>query len=247
MSAGPRGARGHAAVIGAIWLVLTLAGLAAVAALPILPELASLEGRASDEAFTALLYASVPVFVLVEVVVLYSALRFRRGPDGDDGPAIETSRPLEIGWVAATSALVLALVAVGVVGMQRMGLHGGAHAQPDVRVVVVGSQFAWRFEYPDLGLVTEELKLPVGRHVRFEITSRDVLHSFWVPVFRVKQDAVPGRSIAIAATPTETGRFEAPCAELCGVGHTIMHAPVEVMSPAAFDAWVADRRKAASR
>lgn len=235
-------ARRHAAIVAAISVALSALGLALVLGVPFLPELAAREARAVDQAFLVLLATAVPVFVLVEVVVVYSVLRFRGGPDAD-GPPIEGNRPLETAWVLVTLLMVLGLAAVGWVGLNE--IRHAASGNPDLRVRVIGFQFAWRFEYPDLGLTSNELRLPKDRAVRLELASRDVIHSFWVPPFRVKQDAVPGRSLSLTITPTEAGRWEVLCAELCGVGHTFMRAPVEVMSAASFDAWVAERKVAA--
>jgi cytochrome c oxidase subunit 2 len=114
-----------------------------------------------------------------------------------------------------------------------------AQHQPDLVVRVVGKQFAWTFEYPSLGITSTELRVPKDRLVRFELASTDVLHSFWIPEFRVKQDVVPGRTIAVTATATKVGSYGLLCAELCGLGHTVMHAPVEVMDQVAFDRWAA--------
>lgn len=236
-------ARRHAAIVAAISVALSALGLALVLGVPFLPELASREARAVDQAFLVLLATAVPVFVLVEVVVVYSVLRFRQGAGGEDGPPIEGNRGLETAWVVVTLVMVLGLAAVGWAGLNE--IRHAASGNPDLRVRVIAFQFGWRFEYPDLGLTSNELRLPKDRAVRFELASRDVIHSFWVPPFRVKQDAVPGRSLSVTITPTETGRWEVLCAELCGVGHTFMRAPVEVMSAAAFDAWVAEKKVAA--
>jgi cytochrome c oxidase subunit II len=234
--------RRHAAVVVGIWAVLTVAALALTVNTSLLPAVASREGEVADRAFVALLLASLPVFFLVHVVVVYSGWRFRADPTDGDGPPIRSNGKLEAVWVGVTFAMVLGLSGYGWIGMVEMRTH----EHTDLRVLVVGSQFAWRFEYPDLRIRSTELRLPKDARVRLEITSTDVLHSFWVPAFRVKQDAVPGRTVTLVVTPTEAGRYDSPCAELCGVGHTIMHAPVEVMEPAAFQEWAATQRAAAA-
>ena len=234
--------RAHLPILLAIWAVLTVAGVLLVLSSPLLPAVASREGAVADRAFVALLLASLPVFFLVHVVLVYSGWRFRAAPADGDGPPIQSNGRLEAAWVGVTFVMVLALAAYGWIGMVEMR----AHDHTDLRVRVVGSQFAWRFEYPDLRVRSDELRLPKDARVRLEITSTDVLHSFWVPAFRVKQDAVPGRTVTLVVTPTEVGRYDSPCAELCGVGHTIMHAPVEVMEPAAFQDWAAKQRAAAA-
>lgn len=229
-------------MVASLWAVATLVGLALVVWLPVIPPGASREARVSDHAFTVLLLAAVPVFALVQVLLVYSVLRFRAGDDAD-GPPIAGNRALSVGWVTVTLALTLGLAAFGWMGMEEMRGHGGQHgAEEELRVKVVGRQFGWSFEYVDLGFTATELRLPKDRRVRFEITSTDVVHSFWIPPFRVKQDAVPGRTTYATVTPTALVRAKAPCAELCGVGHTVMTAWVEVLEPAAFEAWVAQQK-----
>lgn len=234
-------ARRHAVLAALVWAVLTLVGVGLVLAFPLFPRPASREGEVIDHAFLVLLLASVPVFTLVQVVLVYSALRFRAGRDDGDGPPIAERPALSGAWVGVSLLMVLALAAFGWAGMEEL-----RPARPvDLTVRVVGSQFAWRFEYPELGVGSTELRLPKDRLVRLELSSRDVLHSFWVPEFRVKQDAVPGRTIAITMTATELGEWNLLCAELCGLGHTVMKAPVRVVDQAAFEQWVAARKAAA--
>jgi len=233
-------ARRHALTVGIVWAVLTLVGIILVLAFPLFPPPASREGELIDHAFLVLLVVSVPVFVLVQVLLVYSALRFR-AQDDRDGPPISGWPALSGAWVAVTLVMVLGLAAFGWLGMNE--LHSHQHA--DVTVRVIGSQFAFRFDYGG-GVGSAQLRLPKDRLVRLELESRDVLHSFWVPALRVKQDLVPGRVIALTVTPTEVGRWNLLCAELCGVGHTVMRAPVEVMDQAAFDIWLSSQQAAAA-
>ena len=102
------------------------------------------------------------------------------------------------------------------------------------------AQFAWSFTYPDLGITTGELRLPVGEQVELELESDDVIHSFWVPEWRVKQDVVPGTLQRLIVTPTKTGSFALICTELCGLGHAVMRAHAIVMAPEEYDAWAAE-------
>lgn len=236
-------ARRHAALAALLWAVLTLVGVGLVLAFPLFPPPASREGEVIDRAFLVLLLVSVPVFTLVQVVLVYSALRFRAGRDGGDGPPIAERRALSATWVGVSLVMVLGLAAFGWAGMNELR----ATQPADLTVRVIGSQFAWRFEYVELGVDSAELRLPKDRLVRLEIASRDVLHSFWVPEFRVKQDAVPGRVIALTMTATEVGEWNVYCAELCGLGHTVMKAPVRVVEQAAFDQWAASQKAAAAR
>lgn len=240
----PRVATGRdAVVVGLLWAVVTIIGLGLVLAFPLFPPPSSREGEVIDRAFLVLLLVSVPVFALVQVVLVYSALRFRARDADGDGPPIAGRPALSAAWVGVTFVMVLGLAAFGWAGMNE--LHASQRA--DITVRVIGSQFAWRFEYAELGFGSTQLRLPKDRFVRLELESRDVLHSFWVPALRVKQDAVPGRVIALTVTPTEVGRWNVLCAELCGLGHTVMRAPVEVMDQAAFDRWVSEQKAAAAR
>jgi cytochrome c oxidase subunit 2 len=111
-------------------------------------------------------------------------------------------------------------------------------ADPDAMVVkVTGIQWSWKFEY-DNGVVSDELHAPVGKQVLLKMTSTDVLHSFWVPEFRVKQDLVPGRITELRITPTLIGDYKVRCAELCGTSHAYMEKPVIISSQADFDSWM---------
>jgi len=115
-------------------------------------------------------------------------------------------------------------------------------------VKVTGEQFEWTFQYPN-GVVTHELVLEKGRPTEFAITSllHDVIHSFYVPQFRVKADAVPGIMNYTYATPTRVGKYVLICTELCGPGHSLMRAPVQVMEPADFTQWLATEKSQQSK
>ena len=114
-----------------------------------------------------------------------------------------------------------------------------------MEVKVTGFQWGWRFEYPQSGITSTTLNLPVNRQVLLKLTSTDVIHSFWVPEFRVKQDALPGDTMVkeLRITPSQLGEFTLRCAELCGAAHAYMESKVVVMEQAGFDAWVADQSK----
>jgi cytochrome c oxidase subunit 2 len=119
--------------------------------------------------------------------------------------------------------------------------------QPNEMVVnVTGQQFTWTFQYPSEKLDAKELVLPVNRPVDFKIHTKDVLHSFWVPQFRLKSDAVPGLTTEIRVTPDRVGSYEVVCAELCGIGHSTMRQYVRVVPAGEFQSWVSRQKKAAS-
>jgi cytochrome c oxidase subunit 2 len=112
-----------------------------------------------------------------------------------------------------------------------------AGKQADVTVDVLGIQYAWIFTYPDTGIVSGELHVPVGKDVRLNIKAQDVLHAFWLPEFRIKQDAIPGRDTELRFVPDREGDYPVICAELCGAYHGSMVTRLYVHSPEDFDAW----------
>jgi cytochrome c oxidase subunit 2 len=112
---------------------------------------------------------------------------------------------------------------------------------------VTGRQWSWSFEYPEYGVFSTELRVPVGKQLHLEMTSTDVIHSFWVPEFRVKQDLVPGRVTELWITPTEIGdHYKVRCAELCGTSHAYMENPVIVVGDADFAVWVEEQQAIAA-
>jgi cytochrome c oxidase subunit 2 len=115
---------------------------------------------------------------------------------------------------------------------------------PALTVNVTGLQFAWIFTYPDTGIVASELHVPNGREVFLDITANDVIHAFWVPEFRLKQDAIPGRQSELRFTPNRVGEYPLICAELCGPYHGAMKTKVIVETPTEFDNWIAEQKLA---
>ena len=145
--------------------------------------------------------------------------------------------------------------AIRCIGLAKRYSEAVAVDQVDLVVELEARTFAWRVSYPSLNIsrLRKEMVLPVGKHVRFDVTSKDVIHSFWISAFRVKIDAVPGLVTTEYATPDRTGSFEddfnlrLQCAELCGVGHATMTMPVRVVEQGEFDAWVAENAKTARK
>jgi cytochrome c oxidase subunit II len=163
-------------------------------------------------------------------VLTYSVLHFRARPDDDsDGPPTHGHTTIEIVWTAIPAVLVTAISIVSAVVLAQNS-HAGANP---LVVKVVGQQFAWQFTYPN-GKTYGYLTLPEGRHAKLDITSKDVIHSFWVPEFSQKQDAVPGQHNTIVVTPTRTGTFPVICTELCGLGHALMRSHADVVTKAKF-------------
>ena len=198
---------------------------------------------------TSSLIVSVPIFVLVQTIVLYSVWRFRMRPGEElkDGPPIHGNTRLEVIWTAIPAIILVALCSYAYVV-----LHDIEKAEAsEMKVRVVGEQFTWTFFYPGGSggkeIASNQLYLPKGKQVRFDVQSKDVLHDFWVPAFRQKIDAVPGITTHIRVKPIKTGTFPVVCAELCGLGHSVMRQSAHVVSPGAFDKWLADKKAQGGR
>jgi cytochrome c oxidase subunit 2 len=183
---------------------------------------------------------SIPIFSLVTAVVLYAVWKWRVPEDDDaDGPPIHGHTGLEILWTAVPAVLV---VAIGIFSAVVLAQNGEAGENP-LEVEALGQQFAWKFTYSDYDdLTSGELVLPLDQEVRFTMRSVDVIHSFRVPNFGQKMDAVPGITTEILVTPDRLGEFTVVCTELCGLGHATMRAKARVVEQAEFDAWVEERQ-----
>ena len=128
-----------------------------------------------------------------------------------------------------------------------VGASPGESSIPDLEVNVTGLQFAWLFNYPETGITSGELHVPAGRRVKLNLSANDVIHSFWVPEFRLKQDAIPGRETNLVFTPKLVGTYSVICAELCGSYHGGMKTQVIVETAADFDEWVKSQQEVASQ
>jgi cytochrome c oxidase subunit 2 len=183
---------------------------------------------------------SIVIFSLVSAVIVFSVWKFRVPLDDDrDGPPIHGHTGLEIVWTAVPALLV---IAIGIVSAVVLARNGQAKSKP-LEISAIGQQFAWKFQYPGYGnFTTGELVMPAGVQARFTLTSVDVIHSFWVPQFGQKQDAVPGIKTTILVTPKRPGKFAVICTELCGLGHATMRAKARVVTPKQFAAWVKGQR-----
>jgi cytochrome c oxidase subunit 2 len=156
---------------------------------------------------------------------------------------MEGNTKLEIAWTVLPLFIVIAFAYVGAVNLAET-----RRVDPDAIIVkVTGIQWSWKFEYPPYGVVSDELHLPVDKQVLLQMTSTDVIHSFWVPEFRVKQDLVPGRITELRITPTLEGDYKVRCAELCGTSHAYMEKPVVISSQGDFDGWMAEQVKLAEQ
>lgn len=230
---------------GVFWIVLTAIGEYVAFAVNIFPPAAAEEALIIDEAFDLLMVLGIPVFTFVLAGLVFAFLRYRVPEDSiEDGPPIRTHRGLTWSWFMITSALaVLVIINPGITGLRDLQRN----PNEDLVVQVETEQWQWNFTYPQYGVTlagANELVLPVDQRVKFEITSLDVIHSMWVPAFRMKMDAVPGQTNVMYVTPDETGdmgehsAFRVQCAELCGTGHPRMRAGLRIVSGEEFEAWI---------
>ncbi len=231
--------RRHLLTAGVVWVVLSVVVAALVAGMQIIPTIASREASIQNSAFVVLSVASVPILMLVVVALVYSALRFRAEGEMVDGPPIHVHVGFQALWLTASLILVLFLFAYGSAGL--IDIRGTQEAQFEVNIKA--EQWAWHYEYPADQVVADELHVPVGRRVHLRITSVDVIHSFWVPAFGIKQDAVPGRPTDVYLTPTDVGTYSGMCSELCGLGHTTMTTTAVVSDQGELDAWLSQAHK----
>ena len=250
VSVGPmeerRGSRNSRRVVAEMFVLGTIASLAGIAlglAIDWFPDQASTQAGPIDTLWDVLVVCSVPIFVGVTIVVVYAARLFRQRPGEEDldGPPIHGNTRLEVVWTALPAIMLVTLCTYAYVVLRDIEESPALAATPEMVVDVYGEQFAWTFEYAGADgkkVNTTQLYLPEGRSVKFDVHSKDVIHDFWVPAFRMKVDAVPGVTTNYRVTPTKLGKFPVVCAELCGLGHAYMRQAVTVMEPAKFDAWL---------
>lgn len=201
---------------------------------PMMPLAASAEAHFVDHAFKIVLWLSIPIYSLVMAALLYALFFFRAREGSEEGEKFDQSRGrwVESLWIGASFVLTLGLAAFGSIELQR--LHA-TQKSADLEVNVNASQFSWEFFYPVQQQYSARLVLPVGKKARLLFKSSDVIHSFWVPQFRLKQDVVPGKLTQLVITPTIKGIYELRCSELCGLDHTIMTAWVDVVDESEFN------------
>jgi len=300
------------------------------------PPAASKEADLVDDLFNTMMTVSIGLFLLVEGLLIFAAVKFRKRPgDETDGPPVFGNIPLEILWTAIPAIVVLGISIYSFdiynsmggfdphdihepVKQEAMRMPGAAIAAtlsdspnlkgppeaapaaslsklnqqksdearqdpataavrndnqipqkqnapgmgivsptigpspdregkpPGMAINITGMQYAWIMTYPDTGVVSSELHVPVGREVQVNMTANDVIHAFWVPAFRLKQDVIPGRQTEVRFTPNRVGEYPLICAELCGPYHGAMNTKVFVETQQDFDNWMAEQQSSAS-
>jgi cytochrome c oxidase subunit 2 len=229
----------HLAIAALLVVIVTALLIVGLNYVQLLPVQASLQAQPIDRLFRLEFQVIAFLFSLIVVFMVYSVVVFRRKKgDMEDAAHIEGNSRLEVIWTVIPLVTVLAF---GYLGGQ--SLADTLRADPQaLDINVIGSQWSWRFEYPDTGIVSTDLMMPVNKQALLHISSTDVIHSFWVPEFRLKQDALPGGQNFVRdlrVTPDRIGNYKVRCAELCGLQHAYMEAPVKVLSQTDYDAWVA--------
>jgi cytochrome c oxidase subunit 2 len=213
------------------------------------PAAASTQAHETDRLYHVLVIASIPIFVLVVTMILYSVWQFRMRPGEDlkDGPPIHGNTRLEVFWTAIPTVLLL-----GLVGYSFVVLHNNEKKPArEIQINVTGQQFAWSYEYPRAitggpPILSTHLYVPEGESVLFNIKSKDVIHAFWIPAFRIQEDAVPGITTHWRATPDRLGTYPVVCNLLCGLGHSLMRSKIHVVPQARFKEWVSTQTAAAT-
>ena len=253
----------------------------------LLPIAASSDAGDVDELFNFMMTIATGLFLLVEGVLVYSIVKFRRKKgDTTDGPPVEGNVPLEIVWTAIPTVIVFILSIYSFEIYNRMGgldpmtsndpgpnlASAGYHhselvaldpsrqnialglgVSPDsdqgiapLEVKVNGIQYAWIFTYPESGVISGEIHVPIDRPVSLTMTGGDVIHAFWLPEFRIKQDVIPGRETSLVFTPNKLGQYPVVCAELCGAYHGGMKTQLYVQTQEEYDQWIQDNTFAMS-
>src|SRR5689334_11361279 len=187
-----------------------------------------------DVLFFSLLALTGAVAIAIFVLMIVFSVRYRAGSRVDRSNPPTNVRWLELGWTFTPLAIFLGIFVWAAVVYARFYTPA-----PDAMAIfIVGKQWMWKAEHANGRREIDELHLPAGQPVRLILSTEDVIHSFYVPAFRIKQDAVPGRYTTISFTPTRQGEYWLHCAEYCGTDHARMGGRVVVMAPAAFAEWL---------
>src|SRR3954453_33529 len=200
-------------------------------------EEASTAAPKIDDLLDVMIVLSSFVFSIVMVMLVYSLWRWRGRPgDEGDGAPIHGNTRLEIAWTVIPTVIVLFGAIYSWITLSDIE----AHDRDRMVVDVYSQQYEWHFNYPETGTTSRELHVPVDRQIEFRLHALDVIHSFWVPEWRIKKDNVPGITTRAYVTPTKAGDYTLVCTELCGIGHAPMRAPVGVEpSQQAWQQWAA--------
>lgn len=272
----------HVVYVALLWAVLTIIGEALVFA-DLFPTSGSHEAEDFDQIFRVLLFMGIPVFNFVIAMLAYSFLRFRGAGPAEGVATFKGTGATPKVWLLVTSALaVTTIIYPGLTGLRKLQSEANGYGWADTKgtliIHVQAFQWGWQYDYQEwdgkplnvsvfsLHGDGNELVLPLEVGARFEIDSTGaaydvateepsggVLHSFWIPAFRMKIDAIPGRTTTMTVKPSELGdsthdsAYRVQCAELCGLSHTTMDTPVRVVSQEDFKTWLDEQAKATKK
>jgi cytochrome c oxidase subunit II len=201
---------------------------------PLFPDSASTLSGHVDFVYFVVIGISVFFTILIAGLVLFLGIRYRRGSDVDRSNPLTHSTRLEMVWIIGPLGIVMVIFVLGMHVFFEM-FNPPKNASD---IYVVGKQWMWKVRHPQGRSEINEIHLPAGKPVRLLMTSQDVIHSFYIPAFRMKQDVLPGRLTSEWFEPTKPGRYHLFCAEYCGTDHSRMGGWAVVMEPADYEKWL---------
>jgi cytochrome c oxidase subunit 2 len=224
----------HFVIVGVLIAILTPLVYFSITASNVMPVEASAQSLPVDWMWNMDVGVLSFLFALIMVPLIYSLIVFRRRKgDTSDAEHMEGNTTLEVTWTVIPLMIVIVFAYLGAYTLGETRV-----VDPNALVInVTAHQWDWSFDYPE-GFSSNELHLPINQQVVLKMQSLDVIHSFWVPEFRVKQDIVPGHITEYRITPTLLGTYTVRCSQLCGVSHAYMQRPVIVTTQGDYDAWV---------
>ena len=223
-----------------IWVVLTVVGiLVAIYGIPwLMPASASNTMHMSILTMVVFTVAAAPVAALVYSVVLFALAKWRYRGEGTppDGPAIRGNNVTTSVWLVASTVLTVFLL---IWGLALLASDATGEAKSEMTVNVTGQQWVWSFQYPGTSVSSHDLYIPVNTDVKFDVTSKDVVHGFWIVQMGIKINANPDEITTTSVTATKTGTFDIRCTEICGLNHAFMVTHVHVLTKKNFEHWLA--------
>jgi len=206
-----------------------------MSAIPLFPPEASTMAASVDHLYFFLVAVSAFFVVLIASLVVFFSIRYRRRATDEVGRRVVPSLALELAWTIIPLCLGLVMFAWGA----RLYFTESRPPGETIDIYVIGKQWMWKFEHMDGRREINQLHIPVGHAIRLTGTSEDVIHSLFVPAFRIKADVIPGRYRTIWFNATKVGRYHLFCSQYCGTRHSEMRGEVIVMTPSDYQAWLA--------
>lgn len=223
-----------------IWLALTLFGVfVAIYGIPwLMPAPASNAMHLSVVTMVVFTVAAAPVAALVYAVIIYALTKWRFRGDGTppDGPAMRGNGVATSVWLVASTMLTVFLL---IWGLALLASDANGEARSQMTINVTGQQWVWSFRYPGTSVSSHDLYIPVNTDVKFDVTSKDVVHGFWIVQMGIKVNANPGVITTTSVTANKIGTFDIRCTEICGLNHAFMVTHVHVLTKTSFEHWLA--------